>query len=133
MGALLSREAILGAPDLRTEDVSVPEWGGDVRVRVLTGTERDTLGKSLMGADGKADMTDYESKMLALCLVDEAGNRLFSDADVRALAGKSASALRRVYEVAERINAMGAGAVDTAEKNSVSTASDASTTDSPAT
>lgn len=133
MGALLTREAILAASDLRTEDVPMPEWGGDVRLRVLTGTERDAFGKSLIGADGKADMSGYEAKLLALCIVDEAGNRVFSSIDVTALAGKSAPALRRAYEVAERLNAMGSAAVDTAEKNSASAPSSASTSDLPAT
>ena len=37
---LLDRATILAADDLRHVDVDVPEWGGVVRVRSLTGAER---------------------------------------------------------------------------------------------
>ena len=40
---LLSKSAILCANDLQTEDVNVPERGGDVRVRSFTGRERDAM------------------------------------------------------------------------------------------
>ena len=42
MSGLLTREAILGAAPLRHEDVSVPEWGGVVRVSEMSGAARDT-------------------------------------------------------------------------------------------
>lgn len=32
---ILTKQAILTAQDLKTEDVAVPEWGGEVRVRTL--------------------------------------------------------------------------------------------------
>ena len=34
---LLTRDAILAAADIQTETVPVPEWGGEVAVRPLTG------------------------------------------------------------------------------------------------
>ena len=34
--ALLTRDEILAADDIKTEDVEVPEWGGDVRVSVMS-------------------------------------------------------------------------------------------------
>ena len=37
----LTRDAILAAEDLRTEEVPVPEWGGSVIVRTLRGDDRD--------------------------------------------------------------------------------------------
>ena len=41
--SLLSAAEILAADDLPTEDVEVSEWNGTVRVRALTGAERDKL------------------------------------------------------------------------------------------
>ena len=41
MSGLLSKEQILAAEDLPHKDVPVPEWKGTVRVRALTGFERD--------------------------------------------------------------------------------------------
>ena len=44
----LSRDDILKAEDLTTEEVDVPEWGGTVLVRGLTGRERDEFEASVM-------------------------------------------------------------------------------------
>lgn len=114
---ILSREAILSAQDLQTEDVPVPEWGGSVRVRVMTGSERDGFGASLLGADGKTVTDGYKAKLVARCIVGEDGDRLFSDNDVELLRAKSAAALDRVFLVADRINGVSNAAIDTAEKN----------------
>ena len=32
MTIILNRDAILGAQDIPTEDIPVPEWGGSVRI-----------------------------------------------------------------------------------------------------
>ena len=114
---LLTREAILGAQDLKTEDVDVPEWGGTVRVRVLTGMERDGFGSALLGPDGKPSMRDYQVKLLARCLVGEDGQPLFATDEIALLGNKSAPALQRVYDVAERLNSMTQASAEAAEKN----------------
>lgn len=114
---MLTRDAILGIADLKSEDVDVPEWGGSVRVRTMTGAERDAFGASLRNADGKVDPANYRAKLLIRCVVGDDGRPLFTDADLDALAGKSAPALDRLVAAAERLNTMGAAAVDTAEKN----------------
>lgn len=114
---LLNRDAILAVQDLHFEDVQVDEWGGSVRVRVMTGAERDSFGSSLIGADGKPSPDGYKAKLVARCLVDEGGNRMFSDAEVALLASKSAAALDRVFAVADRLNAVSSQSVDAAEKN----------------
>jgi hypothetical protein len=44
---LLDRAAILGADDREYELVDVPQWGGTVRVRALSGTDRDRYLQSL--------------------------------------------------------------------------------------
>ena len=38
---LLNKEQIQSVSDLETQDVEVPEWGGTVRLKSLTGAERD--------------------------------------------------------------------------------------------
>jgi hypothetical protein len=114
---ILSREQILAAQDLASEEISVPEWGGSVRVRMMTGAERDALGASLLGADKKVDMSQYRIRLLAACLVDEAGQPLFGPDEVGLLGAKSGVALDRVYRVAERLNDVGAGAVEAAQGN----------------
>lgn len=132
MTKTLSRADIESANDIRTEIVAVPEWGGDVAVRQLTGAERDAFEASLVRTtpDGKRepDLSSMTAKLVAACLVDGVtGDRLFSDADVERLANKSATALRRVFEAAQKLNGMGAGAVEQAEKNSAAAPSGSST------
>ena len=106
----LSKEDIFKAEDLGTEEVDVPEWGGSVLVRGMTGRERDAFEVSLMtpGRGGRREVNpaNVRAKVVARCVVDDDGNRLFSDTDVTELGGKSAAAIDRVYAVAARLSGM---------------------------
>lgn len=129
MGATLNRDAILGAPDIRTEEVRVPEWGGSVLVRGLTGAERDRFEDSIVEMRGQKrifHMEHIRARLVALSVVDEQGNRIFTEADIPALSKKSALALQRVFEVAQRLS--GLSDVDLSEltKNSESAQGDGS-------
>lgn len=109
MGKLLTRDAILQAQDLPTEDVEVPEWGGTVRVRALTGAERDAFEQSVVEMRGKStrmNLKNIRAKLVALTVVDEDGKRVFSDEDAELLGRKSAAALNRVFEVAQRLSGL---------------------------
>jgi hypothetical protein len=118
---LLTKSAILGAPDLKHEDVHVPAWGGTVRIRTMTGTERDEFRASI-ASDGDAGMPlgKFSAALLVAACVDEAGARLFTAGDMAALQAKAAASLDAPAAVAMRLNGLGAGAVEAAEKNSVS-------------
>ncbi len=118
--ALLSKESILKAEDLRSEVVSVPEWGGDVKVRSMTGLERDRFESSLIeekGGDVQKNTANLRAKLAACCIVDEAGELLFTDKDVTALGKKSAKALDRVFGVAQSLNGIGVDDVEDLTKN----------------
>ena len=117
---LLSKQDILNARDLSTEDICVPEWGGTVRVRSLTGKERDAFEASLMSGEGKkrkVDLANIRAKLVAMCIVDEAGAREFDDVEVAALGAKSAAALDRVFSVCQRLNGLSAADVEELEGN----------------
>lgn len=106
---LLTRDQILGTQDLGFEDVDVPEWGGTVRVKMLTGTERDAFEQELVIRQGKktqVNLTNIRARLVALCVADENGQRLFSQADVTELGKKSSLALNRVFAVAQRLNGL---------------------------
>ena len=107
--AFLSRDEILQAQDLPTEDVPVPEWGGICRVRGLTGAERDAFEQSIVeqrGKDTRMNLRNIRAKLVAMCVVDEEGNRVFRDEDAELLGKKSAAALNRVFEVAQRLSGL---------------------------
>lgn len=113
---ILTKEAILGAQDHKTEYVDVPEWGGIVRVKTMSGRERDAFEASLIGEkDSERRMENMRARMLAWCIVDENNRRMFSIDEADDLGQKSAAALDRVVAVARRINGM---SKDESEKNS---------------
>ena len=49
-------------------------------------------------------MKDLRAKLCALTICDEKGERIFSTRDVKALTKKSASALQRVFSVAQQLS-----------------------------
>ena len=61
--------------------------------------------------------------------VDENGNRLFGDKDHKELGQKAASALDRIFETAQRLNALGNEDVEALVKNYVPGLSDDSPSD----
>lgn len=106
MGELLTKEKIVGAVDLLNERVAVPEWGGEVLVRGMSGLERDRFEASCLDDKRQLKLDNIRAKLVAACLVDENGKRLFSDAEVAALAAKSGAALDRLFRVAQRLSGL---------------------------
>jgi hypothetical protein len=116
----LTRKEILQAGDLEIEDVEVPEWGGVVRVRGLTGEERDALEMAMITRKGKSieiQGSNFRARLVAMSVVDERGERIFSDSDVAALGNKSGHALQRVFEVAQRLSGFSEADVEELGKN----------------
>ena len=106
----LDKNAILGVVDIRKELVDVPEWGGSVWVRGMTGAERDKFESSIVESRGKGtkvNMVNVRARLASLTICDEGGNLLFTQADIVALSAKSASALQRIFAVAQRLSGIG--------------------------
>lgn len=114
---LLTREAILGADDLKREPVEVPEWGGTVYIAMMTGAARDAWEQSLVDGKGGTNTANIRARLVAACAVDEAGSRLFTEADAEALGRKSSIALERCAKVAQRLNALSSADVESAKGN----------------
>ena len=127
--SLLTRDAILAAPDMLTEEVPVPEWGGTVLVRGLTGTERDAFEEEMITGKGKnrdVNLANFRARLIVKSVVDKSGKRLFTQADMVALGGKSAAAIQRVFQVAMRLSGMSEEDVEELTKNSEPGQSDSS-------
>jgi hypothetical protein len=103
---ILSKQQILDADDRKRETVSVPEWGGEVIVATMSGTDRDAWEGAMVGRGRDELLHNARAKLAAICLIDESGARLFSDQEVEALGRKSARALNRVADVAQRLNGL---------------------------
>ena len=132
MSKYLTREAILAAPSRDYAEVAVPEWGGVVRVRSLTGTERDAFESSLTvtrGGKQKTNTANFRARLVALCIVDEDDNLLFNQADVVQLGLKSVSALQRVFDKCNEMNNISEDDIDELTSDFGGGAAAASTSD----
>jgi hypothetical protein len=124
----LSAADILRIPDLKIERVDVPEWGGHIYVRLLSGTGREKYIESvrtLVGTPGKDKnaywkmvLTGSGAKLVAEAACDKNGKRIFRDEDVEALGKKSYVALKRVVDAAAKLNGLGDDQDDDAKKDS---------------
>lgn len=114
----LTKEQILTADDLPTREVEVPEWGGTVRVRTLTGAQRDEYDQAFRDKrkGNSLDLRGLRSLLVAMSVVDDAGNQMFTRADVDALQGKNTAAIERVFAAAQELSLIGQ-AQESAEKN----------------
>jgi hypothetical protein len=101
---LLTKDSILKASDLKTADVDVPEWGGKVRVRTMTGADRQAFYKSNTSKDGMPK--NMLEALIVATAIDEKGEHMFTASDVSALASKSSIALQRVWDKAAEINGL---------------------------
>lgn len=122
---LLNFDDIVSSNDKTFEDVEVPEWGGSVRIAVMSGTDRDGWELSILKSDNSdrgfgLNIEGFSRvRLISMCLVDEHFNRIFvTKEQVTALGNKSGAVLDRLYEVAQRINGITDEDVEDLEKNS---------------
>lgn len=101
-------EEILGLVDRQPVEVEVPEWGGrKLLVASMTATDRDAYEIEVLNARqaGRAGH-NVRARLVARCVVDAAGKRVFSDEQIERLGQKSAAALDRLFWAAARLNAL---------------------------
>lgn len=136
MTELLTADAILTADDKSTADVDVPEWGGTVRVRALSGDERD--GYEASNTIEKGDTLERNpigtrARLVVRACIDADGKRLFADNQAGVLGQKSAAVLDRLWDKIAELSGMTASAVDDAGKDSDATPSVDSASSEPET
>lgn len=97
----LSRESILNASPGAIVTVAVPEWGGSVCLRPLSGAE-------VAAIYGKRDASSQQivQELVVQSICDESGTRLFEPADAAALFDKSQASLRPLVDMVLEINRM---------------------------
>lgn len=130
----LNKDQILSSEDLPFEEMEMPEWGGKVNVRGLTGKERDAFEESIADKSGeegapKVNLNNFRAKLVVLTVVDENGKRVFSDTDADALGKKSARAINRVFEKARKLSGIGKDDVEEMTKNLQTTQDESSNSD----
>ncbi len=104
------RSQILEADDLPLEEVTVPAWDCTVYVRPMSGDEAVRYYQALRG--DVVDPAVARNLLLAICLCDSHGERIFSDADAPYIGRRNAAVLGQLHDVAVRVNRLGAAQVE---------------------
>jgi len=102
----LNREQILSSKDREIIVLDIPEWGGEVRLMAFSGGSAESISPE-----------DSISKVVALSVVDDDDNLVFSEEDIDALKTRSARVLKRVFSEALKLNGLGDSAIEDATKN----------------
>jgi|AntDeeMetagen192_2_1112575.scaffolds.fasta_scaffold04210_2 ABC-type uncharacterized transport system ATPase component len=113
----LTKQQILEASDTKTQEVEVPEWVGSVTIQTMTGYARDQFEGSITGKNGAVNTTNIRAKLVAACVVDDAGELMFGEKDIAKLGKKSAAALERVFSAAQSMNRISDNDVEELAKN----------------
>lgn len=118
---ILSRSQIDAVGDLAPQEVEVPQWGGSVLLRMLSGSERGAIEAAVSQAktDGKS-VKNLRVRLVALGLVDERGERLYRDDELDRLGARSAAVLERLCDLVMAGSGLKKDAVEEEEKNSES-------------
>ena len=113
------RDRILSAKDIKSNIITVPQWGLDLDIRTMTAIERSRLVATCTKADGTVDMEKMYPLLLISAVYDpETGEKVFTNEDVDALQDKSAAAVELVAKSVMEASGMTPQAVDEEGKDS---------------
>jgi hypothetical protein len=110
----LTKDQMLWAKDLTIKEVKVPEWGGEVYVRMMDGDQRDKFE-----ADQIANPhSNVRARLVAATVCDSAGNLLFTDADIPVISKKAGAALDRIFAASAKHSRITPADIDELKKAS---------------
>jgi len=113
---ILTPAEILSALDCKVETLEIPEWGGAVHFRPMSGAERDVFDQRVM-KDREGGHMPGRALIASMVLCDADGNRIFAESDADALGKKNASALSRIVNRAMQTGLLGDSGVEAASGN----------------
>ena len=116
---------------MKVEEVPVEEWGGIVRLRLMTVEEADRLSNRPEGA-GDGGHASWVADILARVMVDGKGAPMFASPEegVAVLMKCSHAAVNELFEAFSAMNGVGAKEDDEQGKKSKTTDVSVSSTDS---
>ena len=100
----VSASDILSAEDFEYDNVPVPEWGGNVRLKSMTA---DTAIKFTEGLKTPSAQKNSNVKILLLSIVDDDGHLLFTETQLAELRVKSLKIINMLANRALVLNGMG--------------------------
>lgn len=108
---MLTKEAILKVKDRKVTRFHVEKWGGDVYLSTFSVSQYEDFVKLV---DKQSSIADY----LAIAIVDESGNRLFtSDEDIKMLADRDLDTANKIVGKWLELNSITKKSIENAEKN----------------
>jgi hypothetical protein len=96
--------------------VSVPEWGGTVHLRCITGRERSEYEDSIDSGD-KIRVTNLRERFLVRAICDDQGKRIFEENDIAGLSNRNGAVLDRLFHAALKLNKIGPDEIGVAESD----------------
>lgn len=113
---MLSIAQIQSVDDLPREEVTVPEWGGSIWVRLLPSLLKDRFDRMVADRSGSQA---FRAMLVAFAACDDKGDPAFADPVAAAvvLEGKSSVVIGRLFDAAARLNGMSKEATEEAAKN----------------
>jgi len=127
MTQALTREAILAAAatkDVPKERLDVPELGGFIWIRGMTGQQRDEYERdNMMQRKGRVQVDmeklgNARARLAVRCICNDKGERLLQDGDAFILGGLRADVLSRIYAIAQRLSNVTDEDIDELKKHS---------------
>lgn len=112
---VLSKQDVFSAEDCTYENITISEWGGDVRIKVMSIEEQ--IKFETLNREKKSD-NELVFALLSQCCVDENGEHLFNDADIEELNKKSSTPVLKLFNACLKLNTMSKTALEDQAKNS---------------
>jgi hypothetical protein len=112
----MNRESILAKRSVRIVPVEVPEWNDTVFLRALTVGDRDRIDQFVH--ESKQRLSGFRSLVLSLCLCDQHGNRVFTDAQRAEIDSIDAGIAERLFNAAMPLAGISAADAKEIEGNS---------------
>ena len=113
----LSKDAILSAGDLTPTPMDVPEWGGVIYIRSLTGGEWDACEMERASVRKRPSEGHYAAHVCVRGIVDENGKPLFAVTDFEKLQQRNLNTIQRVALAILELSGATANAQGDIEKN----------------
>jgi len=103
----LSKKELLAELKLKTTTVKLAS--GDVNIRELSALDYLEIynGEAAKGTDGEFSSNKFTSLLVAACVVDAKGARLFTDAEAGDLSGGSSSVYLKLAMAVKELNGLG--------------------------
>lgn len=131
--ALLNRNQILEAKDIKTKDIEVPEWGGTIRIKQLSAKEYNDITMSMVNirkmaakqisrknpddvedAINETAVKNQKILLIVKSVVDENMKPLFTEADMELLYQKNTNVVDKIIAEIEEFNSV---STEDAKKN----------------